>query len=97
VYWSGILYVQPFYELTDQWSEEEILNHFIHYHAYVEDATIKFQYNTKSPLNDFLLKYKEDGFGWNVPSSIDTCFKKAAERCLHLLKINEGGDDDEIF
>lgn len=95
VYYCGILTAVPFDELAEtDMSEEDILNHFKDHHLKVEGKVLSFQYNPESPINDFLLKYKKDGYGWNVPSGIDQTFE-VIER--ELRGYFDTLDDDEDF
>lgn len=82
VYWSGILTAEPFDRIIGKYSEEEILNIFKDYHIDITDGVMTFKHNTKSPLHRFLMKFKDDGYGWNVPTSIGGCFSKIADQLL---------------
>lgn len=73
-YWCGVLMAEPFSELTEKYSEEEILNTLKDEHLKLvwtdEGLVLRFFNPTKSPLYRFFNKHKEDGYGLNVPTSI---------------------------
>lgn len=82
-YWCGILTAVPFNEITENRSEEDVLNLIKEFHTKIEivdgEYIIRFVNPSKSPLYRFFNKYKKDGYGWNVPYSINGCFQKIQE------------------
>lgn len=74
VYWSGILTLEPFDDLYDRFDcEEAILNAIKDNNLKVssspEGLKVEFHNPHTSPLYEFFNTYK-DGFGGNIPSSI---------------------------
>jgi len=76
-YWCGMFTLEPFDQL--EMEEEDIANLIVKYHLKIDTSDgilIKFVNNSKSPLYRFFRKYN-DGFGLNVPTSINTVLDRA--------------------
>lgn len=83
-YWCGILTAEPFDSLMINYTEEEVLNIIKDYHLEImsEDNNhwfLKFKNSTKSPLYRFFNKHKVDGYGLNIPYSINCLINKVEE------------------
>jgi hypothetical protein len=79
--WSGILTLEPFNTLTNKFGEEEdILNLIKDEHlklVQTENGLIlRFHNPVKSPLYRFFNKHKQDGYGGNIPYSINALLSK---------------------
>lgn len=79
-YWCGVLTAEPFDSLERFGEEEDILNLIKnhHFHLVTTDNVLelKFKNPTSSPLYRFFNKHKEDGYGGNVPYSVNVLLNK---------------------
>lgn len=80
VYWCGVLTAEPFDCLMEQYTEEDILNLIKNHHLIMSQTdnglVIQFKNPTSSPLYRFFNKHKEDGFGENIPYSVNGLINK---------------------
>lgn len=93
-FWSGILTLEPFDRLTDTIGREEtILNVIREHHIKMEEnqdgfVIVRFHNPSSSPLYRFFNQYKEDGFGENIPYSINALLNKIEEYLKEELTRN---------
>lgn len=93
-YWCGILTAEPFDSLLNKYGDEEsILNEIKNHHLqFIErqngEVLLQFINPTKSPLYRFFNRYKEDGYGDNIPYSINQLMN-TIEKYLTEKLINE--------
>lgn len=83
-YWCGILTAEPFDRLMFNYTEEDILNIIKDYHLELIEKEsnhlfIRFKNPTKSPLYRFFNQHKVDGYGLNVPYSVNGLINKVEE------------------
>jgi hypothetical protein len=91
-YWCGVLTAEPWCDL--QMEEEEILNLILQDFINVMydnegNVIIGFHNNSKSKLYRFFLKYR-DGYGLNIPYSINTMLEKLSNWIKKELSDNTG-------
>lgn len=93
-YWCGILTLEPFDRLADTIGcEETILNMIREHHIKMEETkekgvVVRFYNPTSSPLYRFFNQYKEDGFGLNIPYSINSLMNKIEGYLTEELRNN---------
>ena len=93
-YWCGILTLEPFDRLENTIGREEtILNEIKKHHIKMEynqdeGVVVRFHNPTSSPLYRFFNQYKEDGFGENIPYSINALMNKIEKYLKDELETN---------
>lgn len=93
-YWSGVLTLEPFDRLENTIGREEsILNEIKKHHIKMEfnqdlGVIVRFHNPTSSPLYRFFNQYKEDGFGENIPYSINVLLNKIEKYLTDELRTN---------
>lgn len=79
-YWCGILTAEPFGSLMNDYTEEDVLNlikdNNLKLAVTKEGLVIEFHNPTSSPLYRFFNNHKEDGYGGNVPYSVDVLISR---------------------
>jgi len=91
-YWCGVLTAEPWCDL--QMEEEEILNLILQdfidvMHDEKGNVIINFHNNSKSKLYRFFYKYR-DGYGLNIPYSINDMLRKLEKWIIKELNDNTG-------
>lgn len=94
VYWCGVLTLEPFDRLENTIGrEEDILNEIKNHHLKMEynneeGVILRFYNPTSSPLYRFFNQHKEDGFGQNVPYSVNALLYKIEKFLKYELETN---------
>lgn len=91
VYWSGILYDEPWNEVVEEygWEEEEIIDEIMACHIVVdrENHELVFVNNEKSKLQFLFDKYT-DGYGGNIPANIETIMDRMLDEMEKRIEMN---------
>ncbi|MGF0347635.1 hypothetical protein ACQR3P_28760 [Rhodococcus sp. IEGM1300] len=92
-FWHGVLYEHPFHTLYGvHKSEADILNIIKNHHLRLwktpEGLLLSFFNPQDSPLHGFFKEHELDGYGLNVPASIQSLLYKVRDHLIEDIKVN---------